>query len=119
MLVLTRKRSETIRIGDDIVVKVIHTGRGSVKLGIAAPTQVKVLRSELPDQIAEKKFTVDAVEPVNFEEGERPLVAEACLELDVRPARLRESRNEVYEEALPGRSIRRILQNYRTLTTAK
>jgi hypothetical protein len=98
---------------------VIHTTRGSVKLGIAAPTQVKVLRSELPDQIPEKQFTVDAAQPVNFEEGERPPVAEACVEFEVRPPRVLESRNDVYEEALPGRSIRRVLQNYRAMTTAK
>lgn len=49
MLVLTRKKSEMIRIGNDIVVKVIRTGRGTVKLGIEAPTHVRVLRAELPE----------------------------------------------------------------------
>ncbi len=47
MLVLTRKRCEMIRIGDDIVVKVIKTSKGSVKLGIEAPANVRVLRGEL------------------------------------------------------------------------
>lgn len=47
MLVLTRKRSEMIRIGDDIVIKVIKTGNGAVKLGIEAPQSVRVLREEL------------------------------------------------------------------------
>ena len=47
MLVLTRKRSEMIRIGDDIVIKVIKTGNGAVKLGIEAPQNVRVLRAEL------------------------------------------------------------------------
>jgi carbon storage regulator len=50
MLVLTRKRSEMIRIGDNIVVKVIQTGRSSVKIGIEAPLDVRVLRSELQDE---------------------------------------------------------------------
>ena len=51
MLVLTRKRSQTIRIGDQIVVKVIQIGKRTVKVGIEAPAEVKVLRSELcPDQ---------------------------------------------------------------------
>lgn len=48
MLVLTRKRGETIRIGEQIVIKVIHLGKGSVKLGIEAPADVRVLRGELP-----------------------------------------------------------------------
>lgn len=47
MLVLTRKRSEMIQIGDNITVKVIRTGRGSVKIGIEAPDHVRVLRAEL------------------------------------------------------------------------
>ena len=37
MLVLTRKRSEMIQIGDDIRIKVIRTASGHVKLGIEAP----------------------------------------------------------------------------------
>lgn len=50
MLVLTRKRNEMIRIGDDIVIKVIRTGKGSVKLGIEAPADVRVLRGELSEE---------------------------------------------------------------------
>ena len=50
MLVLTRKRSEMIRIGEDIVITVVHTSRGSVKLGIEAPSSVRVLRAELGSQ---------------------------------------------------------------------
>ena len=47
MLVLTRKAAETIRIGDDIVIKVIKTGIGSVKIGIEAPANIRVMRGEL------------------------------------------------------------------------
>ena len=50
MLVLTRKRTEMIKIGDDIVITVVHTSRGSVKLGIQAPSDVRVLRGELNDR---------------------------------------------------------------------
>lgn len=49
MLVLTRKATETIQIGDGIVIKVIKTGRGSVKIGIEAPDNVRVMRGELCD----------------------------------------------------------------------
>ena len=51
MLVLTRKSEESIRIGEDIVIKVIRTGKGSVKLGIDAPADVRVLRGELVEQV--------------------------------------------------------------------
>ena len=47
MLVLTRKKMETIRIGEDITIQVIQTGRGRVKLGIQAPAHLRVLRGEL------------------------------------------------------------------------
>ena len=54
MLVLTRKRLETIRIGDDVTIQVIQTGRGRVKLGIQAPAHLRVLRGEL--DLAEGAF---------------------------------------------------------------
>ena len=47
MLILTRKKNTAIRIGDDIVIRVIQTGRSTVKLGIEAPAHVKITRGEL------------------------------------------------------------------------
>jgi carbon storage regulator len=47
MLVLTRKRHEMIRIGEDIVIRVIRTGPGSVKIGVEAPPEIRVIRGEL------------------------------------------------------------------------
>ena len=60
MLVLTRKRGETIKIGDDILVKVVQTGRGSVKIGIQAPSHLRVLRGELTPFIREIELDLDA-----------------------------------------------------------
>ena len=56
MLVLTRKRSQTIQIGDEIVVKVIRTGKGAVKIGIEAPEQFRVLRGELLETVREEEI---------------------------------------------------------------
>ena len=53
MLVLKRSREQVIRIGDDIVVKIIDTGRGHVKIGIDAPTSVRVLRGEVASALAD------------------------------------------------------------------
>lgn len=47
MLVLTRKRDGVIRIGDHIVIRVIRTGKSSVKIGVDAPANIKVTRGEL------------------------------------------------------------------------
>lgn len=47
MLVLSRKKNESIRIGDDIKVKVLDIRGGHVRLGIVAPMDVPVMRQEL------------------------------------------------------------------------
>jgi carbon storage regulator len=47
MLVLTRKLEETIKIGNDIIIKVVQLGGGTVRLGIEAPQSVRILRGEL------------------------------------------------------------------------
>ncbi|QGQ24036.1 carbon storage regulator [Gimesia benthica] len=47
MLVLTRKRDEVIQIGEDIVIKILKTGKGAIKIGIEAPGNVRVIRGEL------------------------------------------------------------------------
>ena len=59
MLILTRKTGNTIRIGKDIVIRVMHTGRSAVKIGIEAPASVKVMRGEL-DSYPER-FDLDLV----------------------------------------------------------
>lgn len=52
MLVLSRKKDETIVIGDSTVtVKVIEINGGQVKLGIDAPREVSIYREELYDSI--------------------------------------------------------------------
>ena len=63
MLVLTRKRSEMIQIGDDVVVKVIRTGRNSVKIGVEAPAHVRVLRAELVDDETLARLNVGTLHP--------------------------------------------------------
>ena len=47
MLVLARRRSEMIQIGDNIVIKVIETGSRWVKIGIDAPHDIPIVRAEL------------------------------------------------------------------------
>lgn len=47
MLVLSRKAGESIVIDGRIVVKVLDVGRGRVQLGIDAPREISVERSEL------------------------------------------------------------------------
>lgn len=47
MLILSRKSGERIRIGDNITVTLIENRGHSVRLGIDAPREVEILRTEL------------------------------------------------------------------------
>lgn len=47
MLVLTRRVGESIQIGTDIVVHIISVEGNQIRIGVAAPKDVLVLRSEL------------------------------------------------------------------------
>jgi carbon storage regulator CsrA len=48
MLVLTRKATEQIQIGENVVVTILRVKGQSVRIGIEAPREVRVIRAELP-----------------------------------------------------------------------
>ena len=52
MLVLSRKSTESIHIGDSVVVTVLEIRSNKVRIGIDAPKEIHVLRSELQDVIS-------------------------------------------------------------------
>ncbi|RME67996.1 MAG: carbon storage regulator [Nitrospirae bacterium] len=66
MLVLTRKVNEGIRIGDDIVVRVLEVRGSQVKLGIEAPDEVKVYREELYQKILEENIRATKADKDQF-----------------------------------------------------
>jgi carbon storage regulator len=47
MLVLSRRQSQRIQLGESIVVTVVRVNGDRVRLGIQAPANVRVLRGEL------------------------------------------------------------------------
>ena len=51
MLVLSRKRSESIVINENIVITVVEVRGDKVRLGIEAPREVPIHRSEVHDGI--------------------------------------------------------------------
>ena len=55
MLVLSRKKSESIIIRDDIVVMVVEVHGDKVRLGIEAPKEVSVHRREVYEKIKESE----------------------------------------------------------------
>lgn len=50
MLVLTRKLQEQIRIGENITITILRVKGNTVRVGIEAPRQIRVLRGELPPE---------------------------------------------------------------------
>ena len=61
MLVLTRKLGESIRIGDNIIVKVVDLDSRHVKLGIDAPRTVSVNREEIYERIQNENKAASAL----------------------------------------------------------
>jgi carbon storage regulator len=54
MLVLTRKIGEGIILGDNIKVTVIELKGGGVRLGIEAPSEMKIYRQEVYERISQE-----------------------------------------------------------------
>ena len=51
MLIITRKKGQSIMIGDNIEITVSKLDDGSVKLGIDAPKDMTILRKEIYEEI--------------------------------------------------------------------
>ena len=60
MLVLSRQRDETIKIGDDIEITVVDIRGDKVRLGINAPKSVSVHRKEVYEAIQKEKSAAQA-----------------------------------------------------------
>ena len=54
MLVISRKKGESILIGKDIEITIVNLDDNNVKIAISAPREVKVLRKELLKEVTEE-----------------------------------------------------------------
>jgi len=70
MLVLARKEGEGIRLGDEIVITVLSTHGGQVRLGIEAPTRITIHREEIYDMIAAANRQANPTPPPSTETPE-------------------------------------------------
>ena len=63
MLILVRRVGETIIIGDDIRITIVGVNRNQVRLGVEAPKEIPVHRSETADRekIGSRRFLIFSI----------------------------------------------------------
>jgi carbon storage regulator len=68
MLVLSRKKDETIVIGDNIIVTVVEIRGDKVRLGFDAPRDVTIHRREIYEKIQHPQG-IEEISPPNIDSG--------------------------------------------------
>ncbi|MFA6808062.1 MAG: carbon storage regulator CsrA [Eubacteriales bacterium] len=75
MLVLARKVNEKILIGEDIEITIVSVSGDNVRLGIQAPQNIKILRSEVYKEIMEQNREASVSEHDKDKELSAKLIA--------------------------------------------
>ena len=73
MLVLTRKQQERVHIGDNIFLTIVRIKGNTVRVGIEAPSDVRIVRGEVAER--EKAAELPALSAA--EQEEQPVMADA------------------------------------------
>jgi len=63
MLILTRKKDEAIRLGEDIRIVLVQIKGGQVRLGIECPSTMRVLREELYEAVRKENMNALSIDP--------------------------------------------------------
>jgi len=66
MLILTRKKDEAIRLGEDIRIVLVQIKGGQVRLGIECPSHMRVLREELYEAVRQENLKASAADPLQL-----------------------------------------------------
>ncbi len=68
MLVLSRKKNQSIMIGDDIEIIITDMSEDKVKIGIIAPKSLKIFRKELIEEIQDENIKSNLTVKVDINE---------------------------------------------------
>ena len=63
MLVLTRKLGEGLVLGSDISLKILEIHKNQIKLVIEAPSDVRIYRNEIYEQIKQENLQASKTKP--------------------------------------------------------
>lgn len=75
MLILQRKKGQSLVIGDQITITVTDVGADSVRLAIDAPREVSILRSELVEAVIENREATASLNSHTVEELKQFLIS--------------------------------------------
>lgn len=70
VLVLTRKAGQRIQIGPDIFVTVVNLHSGAVRLGIEAPPELAIVRSEIAEQMEKNQSAAKRGDSLRIFQGD-------------------------------------------------
>lgn len=76
MLVLTRKKDESIIIGDDIEIVITNIQEDRVKIGIVAPKNLKIYRKELIEAVEKQNISSLKIKKPNIDIAKKLIVKE-------------------------------------------
>jgi len=76
VLVLSRKPGEKLMIGDNIVITILAINGNRVRVGIEAPKEIPVLRSEVDDRSLPKRRHSPEAASTAFDERYSPVAQE-------------------------------------------
>lgn len=68
MLVLSRRKNQSIMIGDDVEIIITDISDDKVKIGIKAPKSMKIFRKELIEEIQEENVNSNLAVKVDINE---------------------------------------------------
>ncbi|MGE0495024.1 MAG: sensor histidine kinase [Vulcanimicrobiota bacterium] len=74
MLVISRKKKQSLKVGDDVIITVLESRADQVRLGIEAPREVSVVRGELLEEVRRQNQAACDTLPEELETFRRQLL---------------------------------------------